>query len=406
MSPFGSAVILAAWLALAGADKRDDATADAVTLRDGKVVLGELIDSSPKAGTLSMVVRRAWAREYVPAWADKWEAAEAPGVRRAAAQRRERLDAWRRDRLARPEPDDRITPWIDRELVRLRDEAGGPPSSTLLIARLSRGDARTIVRAPAGRTRLLRLAWVSKFSNPETMKADALKGAIEGRGFDPTASSPVSIDALLPLQPESESAWLIRRAATEVSTDEGLRFVRYGSVVLPEPASGQAMNLGGGLAAVSALKDLLGENPGDPLLPRLQGVAARGRVGAVVTRLDTAADLSGVTVEMTLWVRQVGDRWVPAGSRSARVRPEDLGPEAGKDLADDPQIATVFRTIEAIGFGGIDPEIKRKSLNIGAATRKALGAARSAAEADLAGLSLPVLAAPQEKEAAPKDAAP
>ena len=66
MSPFGSAVILAAWLALAGAEKRDDATADAVTLRDGKIVFGELIDSSPKAGTLSMVVRRAWAREARP----------------------------------------------------------------------------------------------------------------------------------------------------------------------------------------------------------------------------------------------------------------------------------------------------------------------------------------------------
>ena len=64
----------------------------------------------------------------------------------------------------------------------------------------------------------------------------------------------------------------------------------------------------------------------------------------------------------------------------------------------------VFQTVEALGLGGIDPEVKRRSLGIGAATRKALGLARSAASTDLATLALPVLDAvkgPPVKEAPP-----
>ena len=110
-----------------------------------------------------------------------------------------------------------------------------------------------------------------------------------------------------------------------------------------------------------------------------------------MTKLDVAPDLSAVTVEMALWVRQGRDRWVVAGSRSARVRPDDLGPDAGKELADDPQVAAAFQVVEALGFGQAAQELKQRSLSIGAATRKALGEARAAANIDLARLALPVL---------------
>jgi hypothetical protein len=97
-----------------------------------------------------------------------------------------------------------------------------------------------------------------------------------------------------------------------------------------------------------------------------------------------------VTVEMTLWVRTPNGVWSARGSRTARVRPQDLEHDAGKDLADDPQIATVFKVVEAIGLGSIDPELKRRSLNIGAATRLALAQARKAANEDLARFALRV----------------
>jgi hypothetical protein len=397
------AVLMMACLGLVEPDpaKANDTAADSVTLRDGQVARGEVVEPGPR-GSMSLIVRREWAKTHLKDWEDRWEAAEAPHAARALAQRRERLESWKRERSRHaPEgPDDRISSWIDREIERLRD-AGPASKSPLLLVKLNRGDARSVSRAPKGLTRLIRLGWTSGFADPETLSVADLKNALEGRGFDLTSTRPVSIDALLPLQPESDAAWLVRRAATEVSFDSGLRFVRHAGLVLPEPASGQPLAPGTGLMAISALKDLLGDNPVDPLTARLREVSARGKVGAVVTKLDVAPDFATVSVEMTLWVRQAGERWIAAGSRSARVRPDELAPDAGNDLADDPQVALAFQAIEAIGLGSIPRDLKQRSLNIGAATRRALGQARTLAEADLSTLALPVRDQPKERERAP-----
>ena len=144
---------------------------------------------------------------------------------------------------------------------------------------------------------------------------------------------------------------------------------------------------------MSELKRLLDVDQGnqpDPLLEKLKAVAARGRAGAVVTKLQIAPDMSNVTVESTLWIRG-GDRWFPFGSRAATVRPEELGAEAGKGLETDPQIQGAFKVVESLGLGAIPAELKTRSLRIGAATEKALGMARSAFNEDLQTLALPVL---------------
>src|SRR4051812_34722526 len=90
--------------------------ADAVVLRDGKVVLGQIIDAPPR-GKLRVVVRRAWAREVLPDRAAAWEKAEAGSSERARRERLERLEAWRRDRAA--EAGDRVIPWLDAQIARL-----------------------------------------------------------------------------------------------------------------------------------------------------------------------------------------------------------------------------------------------------------------------------------------------
>jgi hypothetical protein len=390
MSLLISAVFVIGCRAIDGPDVRGDSATDRVALRDGAVVQGEIVEA-PIRGPVNLVVRRDWAHRHVPEWAARWSAAEAPAVRRAMAQRRERLESWRRERSAfQGGPQDRINAWIASELARLSDNKSNASESPLIVVRLNRADVRSIERAPAGRTRLLRLAWVAGFPDPESMPTDDLKEALEGRGFDPSAASPVAIESLLATPIETDRTWLIRRAATELTIDPDLRFIRHGGLVLPEPASGQPVGVEGALAAVSALKELLGEDPGDPLAERLRSVAASGRVGAVVTKLDVASDLSAASVEISLWVHEASGRWAQAGSRTARVRPQDLGPAAGKDLEGDPQVAMIFRAVEAIGLGGIDGELKQRSLGIGAATQKALGLARSAATADLAALAFPL----------------
>jgi hypothetical protein len=120
--------------------------------------------------------------------------------------------------------------------------------------------------------------------------------------------------------------------------------------------------------------------------------------------LQIAPDMSNVTVESALWIR-IGDRWAPFGSRTATVRPEELGAEAGKGLEADPQIQSAFKVVESLGLGAIPADLKVRSLRIGAATEKALGMARSAFNEDLQALELPVQESAKgaPRESAPKD---
>ncbi len=251
-------------------------------------------------------------------------------------------------------------------------------------------------RRPAPVERLLRLGWICNLPEPESMAVDDIKTSLEARGYtvDATArTQPASLDHLLPLAPEPEPRWLARRAATELAIDPDLRFIRFQDTVFPDPGAGQPLSAVGLSTAISELKRLLDFDPGqqtDPFLDKLKIVAVRGRIGAAVTRLVIQPDMSSVTVETTLWARE-GQQWFPFGSRNATVRPDDLAQEAGKELAEDPQIKGAFQVVELLGLGAIPADVKQRSLRIGAATEKALGMARSAFNQDLDELALPVL---------------
>jgi hypothetical protein len=389
-------LVLASGLGVSEAVASESA-ADKVTLRDGQVVLGEVGESTPRS--LTLYVRRDWAREHVPAWAERWEKVEKAEVKRAVAQRRERLSAWRRDRSippVLPAAQDRITPWIDRELARLKAGDAELPSK-LLVVHLSHGDVSRLERRPKADGGLLRQGWLLGFRDPESMTVDALKEALSGRGLDPSRMASPSVEALCPPQVEGDPVWLIRRAATEVLCDPGLRFIRYQGILLPDQggeAAGQGMSA---LQLLPALGALLGDAPNDQLPAKLRALGASGRVGATVTELEIAPDLAEVRVRSTLWVRQGGERWGPAGARLVTVRPGDLAPDAGKGLAADPQVDAVFRVFEAIGLKEIGPDVKRKALSAGAAVEKALSQVRAEAQADLSRLALPVLSDRDER---------
>ena len=59
-----------------------DGASDAVTLRDGTVILGQVVEPSPR-GKLTMVVRRGWAEKAQPQRFKTWQAAEGPGLKAA-----------------------------------------------------------------------------------------------------------------------------------------------------------------------------------------------------------------------------------------------------------------------------------------------------------------------------------
>ena len=388
-------VVLAVGVVGAGAGPAETA-ADQITLRDGSIVKGLVVSATngPR-GAVEFLVRRAWAEKALKQHLQAWDHSTAASTRLALAQRRKRLELWRRERAPSVGQDDRIIAWIDHALARL-SEPGKPEPSTLLKVRLPRNEVRDLDRRPAPVERLVRLAWLCKLPEPESMLVDDLKASLEARGYavDVTARTPpASLDRLLPLAPEPELHWLARRAATELAIDPGLRFIRYQDTVFPDPGAGQPLAAMGLSTAISELKRLLDLDPGqptDPLLDKLKTVGAQGRIGAAVTRLVIQPDMSSVAVESALWVRE-GQRWFLFGSRNATVRPDDLGQEAGKDLAEDPQVKTVFQVAELLGLGAIPADVKQRSLRIGAATEKALGMARAAFNQDLDDLALPVL---------------
>jgi hypothetical protein len=401
----GQGIVLILGLALAGTNgPRGDGPGtpfDRILLRDRSVVLGVVtgVGQSPaQRGAVEFLIRREWARKNLARWAPAWERASASAARTALAQRKERLGAWRQDRVAaaKPADDDRIVKWIDHELRRL-SAPGVAEQSVLLRVRLPRDEVAGLGRRPAGSERLIGLAWLCNLPDPESMTVDTLKDAVEGRGYviDPSDKTPPpSIERLLPPTPEPDQFWLARRAATELSVDSELRFVRFNDMIISDSGAGQPLGGMGLSTALSALKGLLDPDAGqqsDPLVEKLSAIEARGRKGAVVTRLEIQPDQSAVTVDSTLWICVGAKRWAPFGSRGATVRAADVKTEAGQKLADDPQVKSAFGIVESLGLGSVPAELKERSLKIGAATEKALGMARSAFSQDLDALALPVL---------------
>ncbi|GIW87938.1 MAG: hypothetical protein KatS3mg108_2262 [Isosphaeraceae bacterium] len=366
--------------------------ADRITLRDGTVVLGQVLAPNER-GKLVVMVRRDWARRHVPKRLSAWEEVSRREVERARAERLRRLEAWRRDRGRDGEETDPLLRRLDTAIERLRSD---PAESVLLIVALDPREVVKLERQPPEVARLLRLGWRAGFEDVETMTPDELRPALEGRNLPVRGEAAVAVDDLLPLAPEPEARWRLRRAASELLADRSGWFVRYGDTILADTAEGAARldpgALLGGLGQLRSLvRELTGESTTpDPLPARLQALAERGRVGAVVTRLEIGPDLASVTVTAEMWVH-LGpgpEGWRAAGQRSATVQTDQVAANAGAALEADPRVRSAFQVVENLGLGQITPEIKQRALSVGAATQQALSRVREQAHADLEALAV------------------
>jgi hypothetical protein len=391
------------WLALGADGPPPVSAADAVTLKDGQIAFGQVVEPAPR-GKVLLVIRREWAARHLADWFKRWEATEKTWAPRARRERRERLQAWRRELGQAAQPNQTLTSWLDAEIDRLADHKGQSESSPLMAVQVSRGEVRKIDKRSEANQRLLRLGWRAGFADVESMAVDDLKGGLEGRGFAVNGDDLAAVDDLLPVMPEPEPKWQIRRAATEVTLDSSQRFIRYNNLILPEASGGGMPGAGPGdaLAALSSmLKELVDDRPPqDPLAAKLNELAAKGKSGIVLTRLDLPADLSQVTVESVFWVRRAMNRWEPVAKRTETVRPQDVPKQEGAPLAEDPQVKAAFGIVEALGLGQVAPEIKERSLKMGAAAQRALAMARAAIDKDLqqAAFKIEAPAQPAQKE--------
>jgi hypothetical protein len=355
-----------------------------ITLRDGSVLLGQVDEQSPN-GSLRVLARRDWVKTKLATRAEEWEAAEETATAAALRQRRERLASWRRDRPPQPGPADRITAWLDREL----SEAPKPDApSRLIVIRLGRSDVTAVKRRGGAAAQALRCAWLLDLAEPESTPLATLTDAIAGRGMIIEGEEPVAIDRLLPPSVEPEGRWLLRRAATEALNDDGLRFIRFGSTVLPEPVPGRQPDPATGTALVGGtIKDVLGVGGPDPLPARLRDVAARGRVGAMVTRIELAPDLGRVSAESALYYRGPGG-WERGPWRTGSLQVGAVPPLVVGVVARDPQVQAVMEFVESIGGGLVSPELKQRGLIVGTTVGGAVLLARTALVGTLAGLAL------------------
>jgi hypothetical protein len=360
---------------------RDAPASDKIILKDGKELLGQIVDGSSNS---IVVARREWLKTNLSDRMPKWEEAERTQTAVAREQRYRRLQAWRQDRPSVAAPGDRITPWLDRELSKA---AGSDAPPFLMVIQLGKDEAKSVQKRGDQAARALRGAWILGLPDPESSPLATLTDSIAGRGTPIEADDPVYIDSLLPPAIEADDRWLLRRAATEVLNDEGLRYIRFGNTVLPEPVPGQAPDPTLGPKLVEGtIKDILTGGRVDPLPDRLRSVADRGRIGMMVTRIDISTDFTAVAAESMLYYRGEGG-WDRAAWRPANVRVGEVPPFVMNMVASDPQVKALLDFVDAIGGGLVSPQMKQMGLSIGTSAGGAAVMARSALTRSLLGIA-------------------
>ena len=378
---------------------------DRITLKDGSVILGEVFNPSDH-GKLILILQRSWAGKKIPDRKKAWEELEKPYLQRATRERLARLEAWSQARSVNGvlKENDELLKTINLEIERLRDPDSIRPTRLMMVS-LDRREIAKVERSGATNIRMLRLGWRAGLSDVESMEFRDLKAALEGRNLPIHLEEPVEIDDLLSLPIETEPQWRLHRAAREVKSERAGWFIRYGDVVLPDSGTAEAFDLKalGGVSGLSSLgnvnslvRELTSEESQparrDPLANRLSALAKTGRIGAVVTMLKTAADLSGVEVTSEFWVHMGPnlESWQPAGRRSVQIQNDQIHPTAIKNIEADPQVKKVFEVLEGLGLGQASSEMKQRALSIGAATQQALSEVRTLANADLDRLATPL----------------
>ena len=102
----------------------------------------------------------------------------------------------------------------------------------------------------------------------------------------------------------------------------------------------------------------------DSLHLKLDAVAARRRVGMVLTRIVVASDLASASAESSLFFHN-GNNWDRAVWRSQSLEVGAVPPLVTSMVADDPQVKALMNLVDTIGAGFISPAMKERGLVVG-----------------------------------------
>jgi hypothetical protein len=357
---------------------------DRIDLKSGERLLGMVV-APPRAGSVSMLVDRAWLARHPGDLHRRTVEGEADRVRQALTRLRERLEAWRPRGDVIPGLEafvDAAVERVDRQLLILAD---APPEPTqLLLLQIPLDSVKgQVIQTPEAR-RILGLAWQERLENVEEQAASALADQLRERGVDDDAQPDLG-DRAGPLD-QDDRQWAARTALVEYELSGKAHFqgtagtfVRVDSEEQPDLTRLiQGMLTGG-------LKELIDEvlDPGkSSRAARRQAEAAaaaaalreaesEGLRAVRITELVQDPSRSAVTVRGRFAARMPDGKWQDVWRHEATADGSRPREEAEKALREDPRVREALDALSQLGLDADESAIAA-ALRHGAAVKEAL----------------------------------
>jgi hypothetical protein len=368
-----------------------DRAVDMVALVSGERIMGMF--AGPVAdGSVTLYVARDWLRKHQPALYRKVTAGEEDRHKDALEKCLERLAGWR-DRRTEPKLLNNFIERSIREIEgRLRaldnpDQKSEP--SQLLVVELPAAHVKRHFTQPQPVRRLLGLAWEAKLANVEELSAKAIAEELKKQGVDVEHATPDISDRFEIVSP-SDRQWAAKVAVVEFEILGKPHFQGTGGVLLRDDGGGARPALTDLLS--NLIQDQLGDALGDLLNPQPGAGAPTGAArrqaavdkalaaarddkatGVRITYLDQNLQNRQVSVTDTFYARMPDDRWQAIWQQSASVALDGAKDLNEDQLAADPQIAEIRKTLQGLGLDA-NNDLFKTALRFGGATQKAMQA--------------------------------
>ncbi|HWB12382.1 MAG TPA: hypothetical protein VG826_24365 [Pirellulales bacterium] len=368
-----------------------DRAVDMIALVSGERLMGMF--AGPVAdGSVTFYVARDWLEKHQPALYRKVAAGEEDRRKQALQKYLERLSEWR-DRRAEPRL---LNNFIERSIrdveARLNSldspDAKSQPSQ-LLIVEFPAARVRRHFTQPQRVRRLLGLAWEANLANVEDLSAQAIAEELKKQGVDIEYATPDLSDRFEIVSPDDRQ-WAAKVALIEFEILGKPRFQGTGGVLLRDDGDGARPPLADLVSGL--IQDQLGDALGDLLNPQPGAGAPTGAArrqaavdkalasarddkatGVRITYLDQSLQKRQVSVTDTFYARMPDERWQAIWQQSAVIALDGAKDLNEDQLAADPQIAEIPKTLQGLGLDA-NNDLFKSALRFGGATQKALQA--------------------------------
>jgi hypothetical protein len=365
--------------------------ADMVALAGGEQIIG-MFASAPAEGIVTIYVSRDWLQKHQAAFYRKFAAGENDRRKEALQQYRQRIAEWR-DRRGEPKI---LNNFIERSLHDVEkqldelEKGGQPPEpSQLVIIESPAKQVRRFYAQPQPTRRLLALAWDARLDGAEEMPATELAERLKKQGVDVEHAWP-DISDRFDIVPVTARQWAAKVALVEFEILGKPRFQGTGGVLMEDEDDGARpplADLVGGL-----LQDQLGDALGDLLNPAgggerpagvskqqaavdkaLASAAEKKATGVRITDLDQDLAKHRVTVHDSFYAYLPDNSWQAIWQQSSTVDTNDAKDLGEDELANDPQVAEIMKTLKGLGLDA-NQDLLKSALRFGGATQKAMQA--------------------------------